>query len=83
MYSAQVVTVPKIGTSLTYFYRKNGRASAIPHFTFTDFIDYLYSIENDILDPSINQVNLETADAPLSHYFINSSHNSYLTGRSF
>ena len=64
-----------------FFYRKNGRASAIPHFTFTDFIDYLYSIENDILDPSINQVNLETADAPLSHYFINSSHNSYLTGR--
>ena len=58
------------------------RKDDIPHFTFNDFLTYLFSYQNDILNPSMHQKNVDEAhaDAPLSHYFINSSHNSYLTG---
>ena len=56
------------------------RRSEIPHFSFSDFMDYLYSYENDVLDKSIHEINPTTLDAPLSHYFINSSHNTFLTG---
>ena len=53
------------------------RMSEIPHFTVQDFTDYLYSYDNDILDKSVTE---QHKDAPLSHYFINSSHNSFLLG---
>lgn len=45
-------------------------------------MEYLMSEENNVLD--INHLN-QTHDMgqPLSHYFINSSHNTYLTGQFF
>ena len=43
-------------------------------------MSFLYSPENDILDPSIQEIQWDSLNAPLSHYFINSSHNSFLTG---
>lgn len=43
-------------------------------------MEYLMSEENNILDlEHLNQTH--DMSQPLSHYFINSSHNSYLTGK--
>lgn len=58
--------------------------SVQPHFTFEDFVDYLYSPANAIVCPCPNlkreAIATQDMDRPLSHYFINSSHNTYLTG---
>ena len=62
------------------------RASVQPHFSFEDFVDYLYSPANAIVHPRPDSegeamaMATQNMDRPLSHYFINSSHNTYLTG---
>ncbi|GFX64238.1 1-phosphatidylinositol 4,5-bisphosphate phosphodiesterase classes I and II [Trichonephila clavipes] len=43
------------------------------------FLRYLMGAENVIVAPEKFDLNLDM-DQPLSHYFINSSHNTYLTG---
>jgi len=43
------------------------------------FLRYLLSNENAIVPPDKLDLN-EDMSHPLSHYFINSSHNTYLTG---
>lgn len=54
--------------------------------TYDKYIDkerfeaYLLSAENDAFDPLRNKLNPESLDKPLSGYWINSSHNTYLTG---
>ena len=55
------------------------RRSIQPHLSFEDFLDYLFSPMNDIVDPTVDSVHQDMSQ-PLSHYFINSSHNTYLTG---
>ncbi len=55
------------------------RKSTQPHLSFEDFLDYLFSPVNDILDPKMDGVHQDMT-LPLSQYFINSSHNTYLTG---
>ncbi len=66
--------------SFSFCSRKRFPSSEKPHLTFSDFLNYLYSPQNDVLDPKVHQVNMDQMNEPLSHYFINSSHNSYLTG---
>ncbi|XP_071724252.1 LOW QUALITY PROTEIN: phosphoinositide phospholipase C 4-like, partial [Rutidosis leptorrhynchoides] len=53
------------------FARNNG-------LTLDDFYFYLFSV--DLNPPMDNQVRVQDMTAPLSHYFIYTGHNSYLTG---
>lgn len=43
------------------------------------FLRYLLSFDNLIIDPTILNLSMDM-NKPLSHYFIASSHNTYLTG---
>ncbi|XP_044272158.1 1-phosphatidylinositol 4,5-bisphosphate phosphodiesterase gamma-1 isoform X2 [Tribolium madens] len=50
-----------------------------PHFTISEFLDYLFSKQNDLWDPNKDTVYQDMSKS-LSHYWIASSHNTYLTG---
>ncbi|XP_076340209.1 small wing phospholipase C gamma 1 isoform X2 [Tachypleus tridentatus] len=50
-----------------------------PYFTVAEFLDFLFSKQNEIWDKKHDEVNQDMT-RPLSHYWIASSHNTYLTG---
>uniref|UniRef100_A0A665UAQ8 1-phosphatidylinositol 4,5-bisphosphate phosphodiesterase gamma n=1 Tax=Echeneis naucrates TaxID=173247 RepID=A0A665UAQ8_ECHNA len=54
-----------------------------PYFHQDEFLTYLFAKENTIWDSSLDQVCPENMNNPLSHYWISSSHNTYLTGDQF
>uniref|UniRef100_A0A673HM33 Phosphoinositide phospholipase C n=1 Tax=Sinocyclocheilus rhinocerous TaxID=307959 RepID=A0A673HM33_9TELE len=54
-----------------------------PYFHQDEFLTYLFSKENTIWDVQLDQVRPEDMNNPLSHYWISSSHNTYLTGDQF
>jgi phosphatidylinositol phospholipase C delta len=60
---------------------KNGAITTTYGLAFTkhDFSRYLFSTSNTLEHPDI-YLEYEDMDQPLTHYFINSSHNTYLTG---
>ena len=49
------------------------------YFTVKQFMNYLFSKQNDIWEVKHNEIN-QDMDRPLTHYWIASSHNTYLTG---
>ncbi|XP_072305901.1 1-phosphatidylinositol 4,5-bisphosphate phosphodiesterase gamma-1 isoform X3 [Eucyclogobius newberryi] len=53
------------------------------YFDQEEFLTYLFSKENTIWDSSLDQVCPDNMNNPLSHYWISSSHNTYLTGDQF
>nr|XP_005986803.1 PREDICTED: 1-phosphatidylinositol 4,5-bisphosphate phosphodiesterase gamma-1 isoform X2 [Latimeria chalumnae] len=54
-----------------------------PYFSLDEFLTFLFSKENTIWDVQYDQVCPENMNSPLSHYWISSSHNTYLTGDQF
>ncbi|XP_049885076.1 1-phosphatidylinositol 4,5-bisphosphate phosphodiesterase gamma-1 isoform X1 [Pectinophora gossypiella] len=53
-----------------------------PYFTLNEFIEMLFSKQNTIWDSRHGNVTQDMTK-PLSHYWISSSHNTYLTGDQF
>lgn len=48
--------------------------------SFEGFARYLMDKNNFAYTPELNEINEEDMDYPLSHYYVASSHNTYLTG---
>ncbi|CAB0003270.1 unnamed protein product [Nesidiocoris tenuis] len=53
-----------------------------PYFTSVEFLDFLFSKQNDLWNHQLNEV-YDDMKRPLSHYWISSSHNTYLMGDQF
>lgn len=46
-----------------------------PHFTFSEFIDFLFSKQNSVWDTKYSRI-YQDMNKPLTHYWIASSHNT-------
>uniref|UniRef100_A0A8C0BM48 1-phosphatidylinositol 4,5-bisphosphate phosphodiesterase gamma n=1 Tax=Buteo japonicus TaxID=224669 RepID=A0A8C0BM48_9AVES len=65
-------------------YLKEGSSEAVdPSFQLDEFLTYLFSKENMVMDAKYERVVPEEMNHPLSQYWISSSHNTYLTGDQF
>ncbi|KFQ10087.1 1-phosphatidylinositol 4,5-bisphosphate phosphodiesterase gamma-1, partial [Haliaeetus albicilla] len=65
-------------------YLKEGSSEAVdPSFQLDEFLTYLFSKENMVMDAKYEHVVPEEMNHPLSQYWISSSHNTYLTGDQF
>ncbi|OXB78263.1 UNVERIFIED_CONTAM: hypothetical protein H355_004713 [Colinus virginianus] len=65
-------------------YLKDGSTDAAePSFQLDEFLTYLFSKENMVMDAKYERVVPEEMNHPLSQYWISSSHNTYLTGDQF
>lgn len=56
-----------------------GHSTDVKSISKSEFVQFLYSKYNAAYDPAATMMPLEL-DLPLSHYWINTSHNTYLTG---
>lgn len=66
-----------------HFLRDPLREIEEPYFTLEEFVTFLFSKENTVWDLALDTVCPQNMDNPLSHYWISSSHNTYLTGDQF
>ncbi|XP_026279095.1 1-phosphatidylinositol 4,5-bisphosphate phosphodiesterase gamma-1 isoform X3 [Frankliniella occidentalis] len=64
------------------FLRDSQREVMEPYYTTVEFMNFLFCKQNDLWDSSHNKVT-QDMNRPLSHYWIASSHNTYLTGDQF
>ncbi|KAM9503828.1 1-phosphatidylinositol 4,5-bisphosphate phosphodiesterase gamma-2 [Salvelinus alpinus] len=65
---------------MTTFIDDTMRKTNDPEFTVSEFLSFLFSKENSIWDEKYSEMCNLDMNNPLSHYWINSSHNTYLTG---
>ncbi|CAB1323304.1 unnamed protein product [Coregonus sp. 'balchen'] len=65
---------------MTTFIDDTMRKTNDPEFTISEFLSFLFSKENSIWDEKYSEMCNLDMNNPLSHYWINSSHNTYLTG---
>uniref|UniRef100_A0A672FA81 Phosphoinositide phospholipase C n=1 Tax=Salarias fasciatus TaxID=181472 RepID=A0A672FA81_SALFA len=65
---------------MTTFIDDTMRKTNDPEFTVSEFLGFLFSKENSLWDEKFSQINNLDMNNPLSHYWISSSHNTYLTG---
>ncbi|XP_064495478.1 1-phosphatidylinositol 4,5-bisphosphate phosphodiesterase gamma-1-like isoform X2 [Pseudopipra pipra] len=65
------------------YLRESSSEAADPSFQLDEFLTYLFSKENMVMDAKYERVVPEEMNHPLSQYWISSSHNTYLTGDQF
>ncbi|TKS73809.1 1-phosphatidylinositol 4,5-bisphosphate phosphodiesterase gamma-2 [Collichthys lucidus] len=65
---------------MTTFIDDTMRKTNDPEFTVSEFLSFLFSKENSIWDEKYSEISNLDMNNPLSHYWISSSHNTYLTG---
>nr|XP_021323447.1 1-phosphatidylinositol 4,5-bisphosphate phosphodiesterase gamma-2 [Danio rerio] len=70
----------KVQNLMTIFIDDPTRRTKDPAFTIGEFLSFLFSKENQICDDKFSEICPLDMNNPLSHYWINSSHNTYLTG---
>ncbi|XP_074864699.1 1-phosphatidylinositol 4,5-bisphosphate phosphodiesterase gamma-2 [Carettochelys insculpta] len=70
----------KVRERMTKFIDDTMRETAEPFLFVDEFLTYLFSKENSIWDDKYDAVDAQDMNNPLSHYWISSSHNTYLTG---
>ncbi|XP_018333855.1 1-phosphatidylinositol 4,5-bisphosphate phosphodiesterase gamma-1 [Agrilus planipennis] len=72
----------KVSQFICDFLKDPQRDVQTPCFTLSEFLDFLFSKQNDLWDPQKDVV-YQDMTKPLAHYWIASSHNTYLTGDQF
>ncbi|KAM9302230.1 1-phosphatidylinositol 4,5-bisphosphate phosphodiesterase gamma-2 [Gastrophryne carolinensis] len=72
--------VNKVREQMTKFVDDTMRETAEPFLFVDEFLTYLFSKENSIWDEKYDEIEAQNMNNPLSHYWIASSHNTYLTG---
>ncbi|NXT55104.1 PLCG1 phosphodiesterase, partial [Pluvianellus socialis] len=65
------------------YLKENSNEASDPSFQLDEFLTYLFSKENMVMDAKYERVVPEEMNHPLSQYWISSSHNTYLTGDQF
>ncbi|NWU16839.1 PLCG1 phosphodiesterase, partial [Cephalopterus ornatus] len=65
------------------YLRESSSEASDPSFQLDEFLTYLFSKENMVMDAKYERVAPEEMNHPLSQYWISSSHNTYLTGDQF
>ncbi|NXQ96650.1 PLCG1 phosphodiesterase, partial [Sagittarius serpentarius] len=65
------------------YIKESSSEAADPSFQLDEFLTYLFSKENMVMDAKYERVVPEEMNHPLSQYWISSSHNTYLTGDQF
>ncbi|XP_047453224.1 1-phosphatidylinositol 4,5-bisphosphate phosphodiesterase gamma-2 [Mugil cephalus] len=70
----------KVRELMTTFIDDTMRKTNDPEFTVSEFLGFLFSKENSIWDEKFSEIVDLDMNNPLSHYWISSSHNTYLTG---
>ncbi|XP_068116036.1 1-phosphatidylinositol 4,5-bisphosphate phosphodiesterase gamma-2 isoform X3 [Hyperolius riggenbachi] len=70
----------KVRERMTKFIDDTMRETAEPFLFVDEFLTYLFSKENSIWDEKYDEIVEQNMNNPLSHYWIASSHNTYLTG---
>nr|DBA16852.1 TPA: hypothetical protein GDO54_002381 [Pyxicephalus adspersus] len=70
----------KVRERMTKFIDDTMRETAEPFLYVDEFLTYLFSEENSIWDEKYDEIAVQNMNNPLSHYWIASSHNTYLTG---
>uniref|UniRef100_A0A673G1J3 Phosphoinositide phospholipase C n=1 Tax=Sinocyclocheilus rhinocerous TaxID=307959 RepID=A0A673G1J3_9TELE len=70
----------RVQEMMTIFIDDTMRKTNDPTLTVGEFLSFLFSKENSIWDEKFSEICPLDMNNPLSHYWINSSHNTYLTG---
>uniref|UniRef100_A0A8C3TWJ7 1-phosphatidylinositol 4,5-bisphosphate phosphodiesterase gamma n=1 Tax=Catharus ustulatus TaxID=91951 RepID=A0A8C3TWJ7_CATUS len=65
------------------YLKESSNDASDPSFQLDEFLTYLFSKENMVMDAKYERVVPEEMNHPLSQYWISSSHNTYLTGDQF
>ncbi|XP_059176401.1 1-phosphatidylinositol 4,5-bisphosphate phosphodiesterase classes I and II-like isoform X4 [Physella acuta] len=74
-------TLAQADQLINKYENKSGMAQK-GHLSQEGFLKFLMSEDNNLIPPDKLDIS-EDMDQPLAHYFINSSHNTYLTGHQF